>query len=68
MKEILRNNVSVGLSHKINAVSAQEITARELPEGKAFTIGLIMIVLFVLSFALLFAPDLKLFLINLLAK
>ena len=54
MKEELRNNVSVGLSHKINTVSAQEITANELSEGKALRIGLVMIVLFALAFVLLF--------------
>ena len=54
IKEVLQNNVSVGLSHKINTVSAQEITAREMPENKALLVGYGMIGLFVFAFLLLF--------------
>ncbi|MDR2337333.1 MAG: hypothetical protein LBE20_01635 [Deltaproteobacteria bacterium] len=47
INENTRNNLSIGLSHKVSAVSAHEIEQRKMTEKTAFIIGSVMLVLMV---------------------
>jgi flagellar biogenesis protein FliO len=48
ISENTRNNLSIGLSHKVNTVSAQETEQKNMSEETAFTLGIAMLLLMVI--------------------